>query len=180
MEKPDLKTVLKEEKKEKDKDTDKDTDELTIRKHKKPMQLRDIENRSSGTNRLSSKTESPENIRHLINKEKTEIFKQPWNRLDTGMKLNRIRLFTENEGIENDLTKEKQEELRLLLVGAIRNNKLSKNTDVEYDMVNCKVVNIKTLVFKDGTYSLLIPESKKAKKTTKSKSNIDRFLSKKT
>ena len=174
MEKPDLKSVLKDEK------TDAGKEEITIRKHKKPMQLRDIENRSSGINRLSSKTESPENIRHLINKEKTEIFKQSWNRLDTGMKLNRIRLFTENEGKEKKLKKEDQEHLRELLVEAIRNNKLSKNTEVEYNMGDCEIVRIKSLVYKDGKYSLIMNESKKSKKTTKSKSNIDRFISKKT
>ena len=45
MEKPDLKSVLKDEK------TDAGKEEITIRKHKKPMQLLDIENRSSGINR---------------------------------------------------------------------------------------------------------------------------------
>ena len=173
MEKSDLKSVLKEEKSEEK------GNEVTIRKHKKPMQFRDIENRSSGTNRLTSKTDSPENIKDLINKEKTEIFKQPWNRLDNGMKLNRIRLFTESEAKDKELTKEKQEELRRLLVEAIRNNKLSKNTEVDYNTSESKIIGIKQLIYKNGKYSLLINETKKTKKTTKSKSNIDRFIGKK-
>ena len=101
MEKTDLKNVLKEEKKiESDNKTD-----IVVRKHKKPMQLRDIENRSSGSNRLHSKIETPENIKKLLNEEKDNIFKQPWNRLDTGMKLNRIRLFSETTAKEKNLSR---------------------------------------------------------------------------
>ena len=36
----------------------------------------------------------------LEEKEKTQLFKQAWNRLDTGMKLNRIRLFSEQKAKE--------------------------------------------------------------------------------
>ena len=39
---------------------------------------------------MFSKTESNEDIDRLLNKEKGDIFKQHWNRLDTGMKLNRF------------------------------------------------------------------------------------------
>ena len=174
MEKQDLKNILKEGKKDEPKE------EIKIRKkHKKPMQLRDIENRSSSTDRHNSKTESNEDIDRLLNKEKGDIFKQHWNRLDTGMKLNRIRLFTETEAQDKNLTKEEQETLRKLLVEACRNNKLNKNTDVEYNREDCMILKIKTLTYSDGNYHLIFNESKKSKKTTKSKSNIDRFINKK-
>ena len=130
MEKPDLKHILKEGKKDEPKE------EIKIRKkHKKPMQLRDIENRSSSTDRLNTKTESNENIDRLLNKEKGDIFKQYWNRLDTGMKLNRIRLFTEVEAKEQNLTEGEQENLRKLLVDACRNNKLNKNKKSKYHKI---------------------------------------------
>ena len=95
------------------------------------------------------------------------------------MKINRIRLFTEEEATENKLPKKDQENLRKILVEACRNNKLNKNTDVEYDIEECKIKNIKLLSYKDGKYQLVFNESKKSKKSTKSKSNIDRFISKK-
>ena len=175
MEKSDLKTILKEEKKEETKD------EIKIRKkHKKPMQLRDIENRSSSIDRINSKTtESNENIDRLLNKEKGTIYKQYWNRLETGLKLNRIRLFSEMEAKEKNLTKEEQENLRKLLVDACRNNKLNKNTEVEYNKEECKIVKIKVLTYNNGIYQLKFSETKKSKKPTKSKSNIDRFIGKK-
>ena len=172
MEQSDLKNVLKEEKKAVIKE------DITIKKHKKPMQLRDIENRSAGTSRINSNTESNQDITLLLNQEKTEIFKKPWNRLDTGMKLNRIRLFSESEATEKDFNEEKQEELRELLVEAIRNNKLSKNTEVDYDIEKCIIKKIKYLTYNDDKIYLIIPDKKRVKKTSKSKSNIDRFIKK--
>ena len=90
--KTDLKNVLQDGKNEKKEDVKK------INKHKKPMQLRDIESRSSTVTKVQSKVETPENMKKFIDEEKTQLFKQPWNRLDTGMKLNRIRLFSEQKG----------------------------------------------------------------------------------
>ena len=172
MEKKDLKSVLKEGQKE-------CKEEVVVKKHKKPMQLRDIENRSSKTNRSQLKDDNYEDIDRLLNKEKTNLFKKPWNNLDTGMKINRIRLFTEEEATENKLPKKDQENLRKILVEACRNNKLNKNTDVEYSIEECKIIKVKNLVYKNGNYYLKINEVKKTKKPTKSKSNIDRFINRK-
>ena len=171
---------LKEKEKEKEKDDKNDKEknnihEINIRKHKKPIQLRDIENRS--VNRFTSKTETPENIRNLLNKEKNDIFKQSWNRLDNGMKLNRIRLFIDTEAKQKDLKKNQKDDLRILLNEAIRNNKLNKNTDVIYDRIECKITNIKLLCYKDNKYSLSFNEvTRKVKKINKSKTNIEKFL----
>ena len=168
MEEKDLKNVLKDEK-EHDK---------KIRVHKKPMQLRDIESRSSNTNR-DHKIETPENIKKLLNEEKDNIFKQPWNRLDMGMKLNRIRVFSESVAKEKKLSKEKQEELRKILVDACRSNKLNKINDINYDTEECEIISIKQLDIKDQKISFSTNDVKKTKKTTKTKSNIDRLLVKK-
>ena len=170
MESQDLKNVLKEEKKEKESEN--------VRVHKKPMQLRDIETRSSNTNR-EHKIETPENMNKYLNEEKDQIFKQPWNRLDTGMKLNRIRLFSETFTKENNLNKVKQEEVRKLLVDQCRSGKLNKTGDVNYDKENCLIVSIKNLSIKDGKILFMNNDVKKTKKTTKTKSNLDRLLSKK-
>ena len=167
----DLKNILKEDSVEKPQIKD----ESTIRVHKKPMQLRDIESRSSNTNR-EHKHETPEHMKQLLNEEKDNIFKQPWNRLDMGMKLNRIRLFSEETAKEHKLSKEKQEELRKILVETCRGNKLNKVTDVFYDTELCGITSIRNLEIKDGKIGFNIGEAKKLKKTTKTKSNIDRLL----
>jgi hypothetical protein len=168
----DLKNVLQEDKKEKKED-------VKVNKHKKPMQLRDIESRSSTVVRVQSKVETPENMKKFIDEEKTQLFKQAWNRLDTGMKLNRIRLFSEQKAKEKKLSKEKQEELRVILADACRNGKLNKLTDVNYDTEECCIISIKNLEIKENKILLTFGEVKKTKKTTKSKSNVERLLSKK-
>ncbi len=176
MESQDLKNVLKEEKKP-EKENDKGNDNLRV--HKKPMQLRDIETRSSNTNR-EHKIETPENMSKYLNEEKDQIFKQPWNRLDTGMKLNRIRVFAEEKTKEKKLTKENQEELRKILFDACRSNKLNKVSEINYDKDECKIISIKNLEIKEnGKITFMTAEVKKTKKTTKTKSNIDRLLVKK-
>jgi hypothetical protein len=168
MENTDLKEVLKEEETKPGK-------QEKIKVHKKPMQLRDIENRSSNTNR-ENKIETPENMKKLLNKEKNEIFKQPWNRLDTGMKLNRLRIFSEEKAKEHKLSKDKQEELRKILAEACRSNKLNKITEINYDNNECKIVSIKNLEIKENKVLFNTNETKKVKKTTKSKTTIDRLL----
>ena len=171
MESQDLKNVLKEEKIEKESEN--------VRVHKKPMQLRDIETRSSNTNR-EHKIETPENMNKYLNEEKDQIFKQPWNRLDTGMKLNRLRIYTEDMTKQYKLSKEKQDELRKILFDACRSNKLNKLSEINYDKEECKVISIKNLEIKEnGKIYFTNEEVKKTKQTTKSKSNIDRLLSNK-
>lgn len=174
MEKTDLKEVLKEDKK----NTEEKKIDTKINVHKKPMQLRDIESRSSTSNK-EHKIETPENMKKLLNEEKNQIFKQPWNRLDTGMKLNRIRLFSETFSKENNLNKTKQEEVRKLLVDHCRANKLNKTQDVNYDKEKCMIISIKNLSIKDGKILFITNDIKKAKKTTKTKSHLDRLLTKK-
>ena len=176
--KPDLKTDLKNILKDESAEKTQTKEEPVVRVHKKPMQLRDIESRSSNTNR-EHKHETPEHIKQLLNEEKDQIFKQQWNRLDMGMKLNRIRLFSEEQAKEHKLSKEKQEELRKILVDACRGNKLNKITDVVYDNELCGITSIRNLEIKDGKIGFIIGEAKKPKKTTKTKSNIDRLITKK-
>lgn len=172
METTDLKNVLKEEKKN-------EKEGENVRVHKKPMQLRDIETRSSNTNR-EHKIETPENMNKYLNEEKDQIFKQPWNRLDTGMKLNRLRKYSEDQSKLKKLTKENQEELRKILFDACRSNKLNKASDINYDQEECSIISIKNLEIKDsGKITFTTTEVKKTKKTTKTKTNIDRFLIKK-
>ena len=172
MERKDLKSVLKEGQKE-------CKEEVVVKKHKKPMQLRDIENRSSKTNRSHLKDDNYEDIDRLLNKEKTNLFKKPWNNLDTGMKLNRIRLFSETESEEKGLPDDEKEKLRKIIADACVSNKLNKNTDVEYSIEECKIIKVKNLVYKNGNHYLKINEVKKTKEPTKSKSNIDRFINRK-
>lgn len=167
----DLKKVLHENQEEK-------PDDVSIRKHKKPIQLRDIENRSANNRNGGGRVEceSDEQIKELLEKEKEEIFKQSWNKLDNGLKINRLKKFVENEKLEKNLSDEKEQQLTKILLSACRSNKLNKNTDVIYDKDSCQITNIRILKYEKNKYHLEIADVKKSKPSGKSKSNIERLL----
>lgn len=159
----DLKGVLHEKKDEKK------SDDPSVRTHKKPMQLRDIESRSASNKHQNINTE--EDIKNILKKEKENIYKKKWNKLDLGLKVNRIRLFIEQYEDES-----KKKELSKLLIPACKSGKLNKNTDIIYDSENCIITNIKILKETDGHFSLNITEVKKKQSSGRSKSNIERLL----
>ena len=182
----DLKNILKDNEESGVKQTavgiDKKVSEVSetsenIRVHKKPIQLRDIENRSAN-NMLEKQNESDESMRKLLNKEKKDSFKKPWNKLDNGMKLNRLKNYIQNEKLKNELNDDETQCLSKLLHGAYKNSKLNKNNDVIYNIETCEIESIKELIYNsdDKQYILKIKEVKKGKNASKSRSNIDRFL----
>ena len=167
----DISNVLNESKKEKNNDT-----EDEVRVHKKPIQLRDIENRSS-SNRGDRSIETDAKITELIKKEKEAVFNQPWNKLDKGLKINRIRAFIEQEQNERNISKKQREQLETILLTACRGNKLNKLSDVNYDIESGVIISLKLLDYSEEKgYSLRTPETKVTRTTGKSRSNIERFI----
>tara|TARA_Y100001970_G_C14254267_1_gene874055 strand:+ start:2239 stop:2754 length:516 start_codon:yes stop_codon:yes gene_type:complete len=157
---------------------DNENKEESIRVHKKPMQLRDIENRSSGNRRTVSSHESDERIKTLLNKEKKEIYLQTWNKLDNGMKINRLKLYVEKEKNKRKLSSGEVDLLKNMLITNCTLNRLNKVTDIIYNKEIGDIEEIKILSFNDKTriYKLNIVENKKKTSVSKSKSNLDRFL----
>ena len=143
--------------------------------HKKPIQLRDIESRSSSKTRLD-KFESKEQMTELLNKEKHNIYKQNWNKLDKGMKINRLKEFISRETKEKQLNIQESHYLSDLLLSACSNNKLNRVNDVVYNKDDGIIENIKILSCNNKKYELKINENKQTRSTGKAKSNIERFL----
>ena len=149
-----------------------------IRVHKKPIQLRDIENRSASNRKTGLSHESDENIKSMLNDEKVEYYKQAWNKLDNGMKINRIKLFSGTEKDKNNLTQEEYDTLKKILIHACKSGKLNKSSDISYNKEEGIIECIKILKYNEETkeYKVHINENKKKQTSSKSKSNIDRFL----
>jgi|TARA_B100001059_G_C17408600_1_gene367329 hypothetical protein len=168
----DLKNILQEN--EKPNKKEKKINEST-EVHKKPIQLRDIESRSL-TNRKIDDCASDKNIQDLLNQEKKDCYKQSWNKLDKGMKLNRLRLFIKKEIEDKKLSEETSSILENLLITACKTSKLNKNADVSYDSVNGEIQSIKHLKYEKDKYTFVVSETKKVRHTSKSRSNVDRFL----
>ena len=173
----DLKVVLNEKEEVVDDEKGEGKDN-PVRVHKKPIQLRDIENRSSSNRKSSLSHESDGEIKKMLNKEKKQYYKQAWNKLDNGMKINRIKLFVESEKEKNALSEEEMESLKKLLITTCTSGKLNKSSDISYNKEEAVIENIKILKYNVNTreYKIQINESKKKQSSSKSKSNIDRFL----
>ena len=165
----DLKNVLEQtETPEKLKTTNESSNE-NIRTHKKPIQLKDIESRSSPNN--SHQLNSSEDIGKLLEKEKKNVYKKKWNKLDLGIKLNLLNKFADK--IEKNPEKNKQ--LKNLLITNCKNGKLNKNSDIVYNIDEEEIESIKILLIEDK-YKLKITEIKKKQNSGRSKSNIERLL----
>ena len=107
-------------------------------------------------------------------------FKHPWNKLEKGQKLNRILLFitqeTANKGLSDNLSKE----LKNILFNACDRGLFNKITEVEYDEETCIITSFKCLEFNESTKKYkLKSKGVKTRSVSKSRSNIDRLMKKK-
>jgi len=107
-------------------------------------------------------------------------FKLPWNKLETGVKMNRILVFVSNETKEKSLSVTLSKDLKNILFNACDRGLFNKVSDVKYDTETGKIESFKCLEFNEvtGKYKLRSPGTKK-RSVSKSRSNIDRLISKK-
>ena len=148
-----------------------------IKKYKKPNQLRDIESKSNNNRNNLNKyeTHTMDEMNHLINKEKKDIMKQSWNKLNNGYKLKLLSEFIESKKKELKLTNNESLKLKKILFSACENNKLNKNNNIIYDKQNNKIKEIKILEINEkNEFKLKIQDKKKT--NTKSKTNIEKLL----
>lgn len=108
-----------------------------------------------------------------ISKEQENRFNKPWNKLDKGLKLNRINNYVDTY----ECTEEKRKELKLLLL-KIFNTNILKNDHIVYDQEENIIKNIKILIFKDDKFELTtkINVKNKPKNKSKTKTNIERHF----
>tara|TARA_B100000575_G_C23135518_1_gene659585 strand:+ start:2469 stop:3011 length:543 start_codon:yes stop_codon:yes gene_type:complete len=174
----DLKGVLNEQDSAPEPEKEQSDKDSAVRVHKKPIQLRDIENRSSSNRKTSLSHESDEKIKKLLVREKKQYYKQQWNKLDNGMKINRIKHFCESEKEKKSLSDKDFEMLKKLLITSCTSGKLNKSSDIVYNKEDGFIESIKILKYSEETkeYKMQYSENKKKTSSSKSKSNIDRFL----
>ena len=110
---------------------------------------------------LSSKEEFKKDIEPLTpteNGTETEtlysedfVYKKPWNKLNIIHKSLKIQEFVNHLTIDDP---EMKKHLKNQLVLMIKNKKLTKKSDVEYDYVNGKVISIPSLQYKNNNYNI--------------------------
>jgi hypothetical protein len=105
--------------------------------------------RKSTTHDLSSNVIDfaiSESLQRLIETEAGTAYKKPWHRLERGLRLNRLRAFTEDLASKRGLKDTERAALLTLLTKALDKKLLNSKTAVEYDMEAEMITEIKPLV----------------------------------
>ena len=123
------------------------------RVHKKPIALKELENKDrllslkkkqiQGT---TSEEVTVNTMGDLLNSETNTIFFKPWNKLEKGLKCNRVNKYL-SEQEEYELNDNEKEDLKKLLYNTIHKGKLTKNTDVNYNKDDGTIVKINILLY---------------------------------
>lgn len=107
-------------------------------------------------------------------------FTLPWNKLEKGVKMNRLLIFIQSQREEHALTEQQSKELKNLLFKACENGLFNKISDVEYDESKAEIKSIKNLEFNESSKKYKIKTGgTKNRSVSKSRSNIDRLTKKK-
>jgi hypothetical protein len=76
-----------------------------------------------------------------------DAFTRPWHRLERGMRLNRLRLFVDDEAQRFQLSEEEKNDLYSMLVKALDKKQLNSKSIVTYDHEKQRILEIKGLHF---------------------------------
>ena len=144
-----------------------------IKVYKKPVQLKDIERRSKTNSTVS---DNEKDINEYIDNEKNNIYNKSWSKLNHGSKLNRLKLHINILEDKYTLSKEEKNDVSLLLINALKKNKLNKVSELIYDPELGEIQEIKALSFNEETRKFTLKTTEQKHKPKKSKSNIDKLL----
>ncbi len=113
----------------------------------------------------TAKRISSENFAKVTEEAGQDAYKRPWHRLERGLRLNRLRVFMEDEKKKLKLTQFEGASLLALLQKALEKRLLNSKTTVVYDMDAERILEIKGLVMHraaDGVMQFQILDKKPA------------------
>ena len=87
-----------------------------------------------------------DSLQRLIEAEAGTAYRRPWHRLERGLRLNRLRAFTEDLAVKRGLKDTEKVALLTLLTKSLDKKLLNSKTSVEYDPEEEAIKEIKPLV----------------------------------
>jgi hypothetical protein len=107
-------------------------------------------------------------------------YQQPWNKLEKGVKMNRILVFVTQESSDKCLSDTLSKELKQILFDACDRGLFNKISDVSYNIELGIIESFKCLEFNESTKKYKLKSTgTKSRSVSKSRSNIDRLVKKK-
>jgi len=108
------------------------------------------------------------------------LFQQPWNKLEKGMKMNRILLFVKKETDLHELSPALSKELKDILFRGCENGSFNKVSEVKYNEEECMIESLRSLEYNESSKKYKLKSGgTKNRSVSKSRSNIDRLMKKK-
>lgn len=83
---------------------------------------------------------------NFLRQESESAFRRPWHRLERGLRMNRLRKFSEDEAKRLKLSEQEKNNLFILLNKSLERKLLNSKTAVIYDQDQEKITEIKGLV----------------------------------
>jgi len=95
---------------------------------------------------LSGSLQQPDGLLQFLEQEAGGAYKRPWHRLERGLRLNRLRKFSEDEAARLNLKETEKVALYSLLIKSLDKKLLNSKTAVIYDQAKESIMEIKGLV----------------------------------
>lgn len=117
-----------------------------------------------------------EGLQKLLTEESEIAFKKPWHRLERGLRLNRLRLFSDDMKDTKGLQEKETTALLTLLTKALEKKVLNSKNAVIYNTETEKITEIKNLVMhqnSQGEYTFQILDKPIRNSTTMRKKQND-------
>ena len=80
-----------------------------------------------------------------------ESFQKPWGKLDANLKINRLMKYAEKLQVDHALDESSFKKLRIILIDAVNNRKITRKNDVQYNEELGQIMDIKGLSFDPET-----------------------------
>jgi hypothetical protein len=102
-------------------------------------------------------------IDSLLEKEKQHNKTETWNKLDKTVKIQKMHIFAEKYGKENNLPVKDIKSLKSFFIDCLEKNKLQKTKEVNYDKEKREIISIPSLFFNttSRSYTLKIVDNKR-------------------
>jgi hypothetical protein len=113
---------------------------------------------SAETNEMNYST-----IDNILEKEKQHNKTETWNKLDKTIKIQKLHVFAEKYGKENNMSVKDMKSLKAFFIDCLEKNKLQKTKDVNYDKEKREIVSIPSLFFNvaNRNFTLKILDAKR-------------------
>lgn len=106
-------------------------------------------------NDIINPSESDDTFKNLLEDSAREAYSRPWHRIERGLRLNRLRFFTEEIAPQYDMTKEEKAAFFLFLQKALDKKLLNTLKVVNYDQEKQMITTIRGLEIKRNQEGVL-------------------------